>query len=147
MPGHFSSAFLPSTSDFKIPPEHNSCTFWSYINTRSPRDEDAEPSPPRYAQADLDKTLTYSYCAGLKEGYPAGRRFFVSNEGLMDLVPDGVAAGDEICILFGGYTPFVIRRLEGGNYEFIGECYVHGLMDGEAMEELEDSRVEDLVFE
>lgn len=136
-----------STSDFKILSEHKSSTFWPHISACSPKNEDPESLPPRYTQADLDKTLTYSYCVGLKEGYPVGRRFFVSNEGLMGLVPDGVAAGDEICILFGGYTPFVIRRLEGGNYEFIGECYVHGLMNGEAMEELEDSRAEDLVFE
>jgi hypothetical protein len=64
----------------------------------------------------------------------------------MGLVPNGVIAGDEICILFGVYTPFVIRKLERVSYRLIGECYVHGLMAGEAMDGLEETRVENVVF-
>lgn len=38
--------------------------------------------------------------------------------------------------------PFVIRLVEGGEgYELMGECYVHGIMQGEVME-MEDMQLE-----
>ena len=48
--------------------------------------------------------------------------------------------GDRICVVRGCVTPFVIRpvgeKLEGQVcWELVGECYVHGLMDGEAVGE------------
>jgi hypothetical protein len=43
-----------------------------------------------------------------------------------------------ICIIFGCSVPVVLRKVsaDGRNshFEFIGECYVHGMMDGEALE-------------
>jgi len=33
-----------------------------------------------------------------------------------------------------------VLRPEGDHYLFAGECYIHGLMDGEAMRWLEDGR-------
>jgi hypothetical protein len=44
--------------------------------------------------------------------------------------------GDIICILFGCSVPIVLReyRTENDHYfEFIGEAYIHGMMDGEAV--------------
>ena len=32
--------------------------------------------------------------------------------------------GDEICVLFGGRVPFVLRRMQD-HYIFIGETYTH----------------------
>ena len=31
--------------------------------------------------------------------------------------------------------PYIIRRLENKRYWLVGEAYVHGVMDGEIMEE------------
>jgi hypothetical protein len=42
--------------------------------------------------------------------------------------------GDVICVLYGGEVPYVIRPCGNGLYKFIGACYVHGLMDGEALQ-------------
>lgn len=55
---------------------------------------------------------------------------------------------DSICIFLGGRVPFVIRPKADGQYQFIGECYVHGLMDGEAMNDLEVGkyRVEEITL-
>jgi hypothetical protein len=40
--------------------------------------------------------------------------------------------GDIIAVLAGGNVPYVLRPgTEIGEYELIGECYVHGIMDGE----------------
>jgi hypothetical protein len=38
-----------------------------------------------------------------------------------------------VCVLYGGQTPFILRpKVE--RYQFIGECYVHGIMEGEALD-------------
>ncbi|KAK5127145.1 hypothetical protein LTR85_008505 [Meristemomyces frigidus] len=51
--------------------------------------------------------------------------------------------GDRVCLLYGGDTPFVLRlpgaergsRARQGirQWEFVAECYIHGIMDGEAV--------------
>ena len=42
--------------------------------------------------------------------------------------------GDVVAIIYGCKTPFVMRPVEQG-YTLIGECYVHGIMDGEIIKE------------
>lgn len=55
------------------------------------------------------------------------------------LAPSDTETGDLICILFGCSVPVVLRKIPQTNrhdlerYRFIGECYVHGMMDGEAL--------------
>jgi hypothetical protein len=46
-----------------------------------------------------------------------------------------------ICLFFGLATPFIIRKEENG-YIVIGDCYIQGLMNGEATKVLEDGRVD-----
>jgi hypothetical protein len=46
-------------------------------------------------------------------------------------VPRGTEFGDKICIMLGGYVPFVLQESSDGYFKFIGECYVYGIMDGE----------------
>jgi hypothetical protein len=48
-----------------------------------------------------------------------GRRFVMTHNGYMALVPAGAHVGDAICILFGGSVPFVLRR-EQVHYKLIG---------------------------
>ena len=52
----------------------------------------------------------------------------------MGIGPAAAKANDTICVLFGGQVLYVIRAKDGERHEFIGECYVHGFMDGEAVE-------------
>ena len=62
----------------------------------------------------------------------------------MGLGPAGAEVGDLVVVFFGGQVLYVIReREEEGEWEFVGECYVHGRMDGEAVKELdvEETRV------
>jgi hypothetical protein len=65
-----------------------------------------------------------------------GRRGFISKRGLCGLVPEDAGNGDCLCILFGCDVPVVLRKT-GDSYAFVGECYIQGLMNGEAMKELE----------
>ncbi|KAK5657875.1 hypothetical protein OQA88_2423 [Cercophora sp. LCS_1] len=61
------------------------------------------------------------------------RTFARSQAGYYALCPPATRRGDKLCLLFGGKTMFCLRP-DGDEYRFVGECYVHGLMDGEALE-------------
>ena len=65
------------------------------------------------------------------------RRLFATQRGFLGLAPEECRKGDFICILYGCSVPIILRRhdtnpVDDMYYEFIGECYVHDLMDGEA---------------
>ncbi|KAL8708720.1 MAG: hypothetical protein Q9220_006445 [cf. Caloplaca sp. 1 TL-2023] len=74
------------------------------------------------------------------------RVFVTSKSGqLFGLAPQGTQVGDYLCILFGCSVPVVLRKCKTihrdsfdqykpETYEFIGETYINGLMDGEAFD-------------
>jgi hypothetical protein len=80
------------------------------------------------------------------------RTFFITDKGHIGLGPAKMRPGDHLYVLLGGQTPFILR--EAGSRTFprmssqhrlgeikrqcfnvVGDCYTHGLMDGEAMRE------------
>jgi hypothetical protein len=47
--------------------------------------------------------------------------------------------GDIVSVLLGGRLPFLLRPTVGSEqFTLVGNCYVHGIMYGEALEEGED---------
>jgi hypothetical protein len=59
------------------------------------------------------------------------RSFFVTENGYLGLGSrNTVAFQDYVCILRGGIVPFILRKRGDGYWEFVGEAYVHGIMDG-----------------
>jgi hypothetical protein len=65
-------------------------------------------------------------------GASTGRAFAKTAKGYFVLGPKVMEVGDIVCVLFGGKTPFCLRPWTDGQYLLVGECYVHGLMKGEA---------------
>ncbi|KAI0968672.1 heterokaryon incompatibility protein-domain-containing protein [Xylaria arbuscula] len=65
--------------------------------------------------------------------FSQGRRFTGTDGGLIGWVPEETIKGDEIVILYGSRVPIVVRGNGEGKYRLIGECYIHGLMDGQAI--------------
>ena len=63
-------------------------------------------------------------------------RPFVTDQGLLGMGLRTVQRGDRICIAKGSKVPLVLRphTLQNG-YLFVGTCYLHGIMDGEAATE------------
>jgi len=57
------------------------------------------------------------------------RRFVLTSKGAFGLVPANATMGDKIMILCGLSVPVVLRKLES-SYWLVGECYIHGAMDG-----------------
>ncbi|KAI6868575.1 hypothetical protein KC338_g3903 [Hortaea werneckii] len=89
------------------------------------------------------------------------------------LAPEGTRKGDLICILYGCSVPVVLREMIGDkpaakrqkcehpgcpshhdpshpsrpvHYQIIGECYVHGIMDGKALDTRRKERIEEQDF-
>lgn len=61
-----------------------------------------------------------------------GRNVVITKNGWIGLAPKETENGDVICVLSGVNTTFVVRPLARGQWKFIGECCIYGIMDGEA---------------
>lgn len=66
------------------------------------------------------------------------RRLMVTEKGFLGMAPTAAQKGDTVCVLYGCSVPVALRRYgdqdESLNlYRFVGECYMDGLMDGEAL--------------
>lgn len=75
-------------------------------------------------------------------GYYTNRMLFWTRHGRLGLGPGRAQKGDEVWLIAGTRTPFILRPLGNGGssdsqakrFEFLGECYVHGVMRGEAVD-------------
>lgn len=78
----------------------------------------------RIADAVMD--LIYSWNEQVK--------VFACDSGYLGSGLSGAQTGDQLCILYGGKLPYIVRPHEDGkHYTFICEAYVPGLMHGEAL--------------
>ncbi|TVY84888.1 Heterokaryon incompatibility protein 6 OR allele [Lachnellula suecica] len=62
-----------------------------------------------------------------------GKRVARTRTGYLALVPRAAQKGDQIVVLKGGPMPFVLRP-SGKEYHLLGDCYVHGIMKGDAVQ-------------
>jgi len=74
------------------------------------------------------------------------RRLFTTQAAMAGLGPRTMRNGDFVVILYGGKWPFVLRP-QDDKYRFVGQCYVHGIMHGEAVERYRAEGPPDFVFE
>lgn len=91
----------------------------------------------------LGNNIKYNIC---------NRAFFTTKEGLMGFGPSNMRSGDEVWVLFGAKVPVILRPLETTinreencsgtsqsgyvarrHREVVGDCYVHGIMEGEML--------------
>ncbi|KAI0381107.1 heterokaryon incompatibility protein-domain-containing protein [Hypomontagnella monticulosa] len=91
-------------------------------------------------EANSRKTWSSNRYSGQLPPTSTGLRFFVTRKGLIGAGARGLQVGDQIHVLLGGKTPFILRadkpKDDGGVfYQYIGNAYVHGIMDGEIMDE------------
>ena len=62
-----------------------------------------------------------------------GRTLFKTSEGRLGLGPAHMRADDIVTIIFGTQVPIILRPLDMTHFEYLGEAYVHGIMDGDFM--------------
>ena len=74
-----------------------------------------------------------NYLAALRETF-IGWRCVITQTGLCGIAPGDVLVGDVVTVIDGGAVPFILRKGSRGHgsFQLVGECYVHGLMSGEA---------------
>lgn len=78
----------------------------------------------------------------------SGRRYFSTKTGRVGLGPTDIAPGDLVCVFLSGPTPYIIRQPQRpSNYIFLGEGYVHGLMNSEALDMMDQGVVQSETFE
>jgi hypothetical protein len=63
------------------------------------------------------------------------RKVLLTSRGFFGVAPQSAEIGDQLYLLPGAEFPILLRRYpqEEVEYEFIGECYIHGLMNGQGM--------------
>ena len=89
--------------------------------------------------------LTTSESFVIFSGVTYGRRLVKTSTGYLGLASYDTLPGDIVCILFGGHVPIILRPVDGP-FLFVGICYVHGIIDGEALREV-DLEKESRTFE
>lgn len=63
------------------------------------------------------------------------RALFITKRGYIGLGPWNTEIGDSVCVLYGGATPFLLRKaVDLDTFTLVGECYVYGIMNGEALQ-------------
>jgi hypothetical protein len=120
-------------------------------------DRSPDGSPPKswyqraclYALAQTSSTGVLDTSALIRSGGPSimveflervqsvvwNRKFFTTSvRNLFGLGPDGLQNGDAVAVLYGCSVPVILRPVENRmHYKLVGECYIHGLMDGQAV--------------
>ncbi|KAI1120019.1 heterokaryon incompatibility protein-domain-containing protein [Nemania abortiva] len=95
-----------------------------------PRDSEKK-SPSRF-RADKDMFVSGASCATYYS------RFFITSEGHIGRGPVSMEPGDQVILLLGAKVPFVVRQNDVTKaFVLIGECYIQGLMQGEAIPDSE----------
>jgi hypothetical protein len=72
----------------------------------------------------------------------AKRTFITTTTGYFGLAPQKTKSGDLVCIVYGADVAFILRKPEPGlgnvPGSFIGEAYIHGIMQGEYLKNAKD---------
>ena len=91
----------------------------------------------RWSQT-LPHIILQKYKACMERIYrsTAHKRLFVTKKGYIGLAAWNTKKEDKVCVLLGGYTPFLLRQLpDTTRYSLTGEAFIYGIMAGETMTE------------
>lgn len=114
-----------ANSDFRICGQELISFFWHQMEER--------PKAPEWK-------LTFDPFARINS-LGNGRLPITTTKGYFGLARLGVERGDSVCVLLGCSVPVILRKnADGQSYRFIGESYIHGVMDGEVMDWLKEGK-------
>jgi hypothetical protein len=75
-----------------------------------------------------------------------GRKFAATSSNHFCLVREDVQLGDIIVVPQGAECPILLRPRSDGQFTFVGDCYVHGIMDGEVWQDKGNHVVEYVIM-
>ena len=104
--------------------------FDNWIGRESPS-EDASNSQAEWAKRIIDyNNSVVSRCAR--------RTFIITTAGRFGLAPPTTKVGDMVCVVYGAEAAFILRNPEPNSADapgsFVGEAYIHGIMQGEYLD-------------
>ncbi|KAF3020158.1 hypothetical protein E8E14_009450 [Neopestalotiopsis sp. 37M] len=72
------------------------------------------------------------------------RRLGILGHGRLGLFPRHCRSGDMVYLVYGCIVPILLRPVDNdkGKFRLVGECYVHGIMQGEAFNAMQDTMEE-----
>jgi hypothetical protein len=80
-------------------------------------------------------------------GMVPNHAFFITKAGYIGMGPPQTLPGDRIWVLYGSRVPFVMRKVKPSENDddpphltLVGDAYLHGIMDGEAVSDTHRSR-------
>ncbi|TPR07961.1 hypothetical protein CAN33_0016455 [Aspergillus niger] len=85
--------------------------------------------------------LTVTPSEKIGRNYTSGQEAESNSERTADcfgICPRNTSIKDKVCILFGCSVPVILRPLGKDTYELVGEAYVHGVMNGEVVKNMEE---------
>ena len=119
----------------------SNCFADSYIPHLNDRAQVQQSQDLLFALLQPEKQLLSDYGRGSQvdnflrwaRTYCEGRSFVKTHEGHKGLASRTAQAGDQVCVVLGCDSPLLSRPVPNcSQYQALGECYIHGLMQGEA---------------
>lgn len=98
--------------------------------------KDGKPLTEEHLEATMQQLRAYH---NVVRGILSRRTVFVTPQGHVGLGPNSMLKSDIVAVFEGGETPFILRpvktttAVQGSAYHVVGECYLHGWMNGEAL--------------
>ncbi|KAI8635167.1 heterokaryon incompatibility protein-domain-containing protein [Xylariaceae sp. FL1651] len=133
-------------------PSENRDTFDSGGNTREPEEQEehdkedamsvSSDGPVLFSPHEMLDMTVDGFRSCIQVAW--GKRFAIFDGGYMGIIPRCARVGDVVAVLLGCTMPLILRRNQGSHFTVVGECYVHGAMDGEVLQE---SPTEVLIFD
>lgn len=87
------------------------------------------------APAPSDLVQRISHFQALFKHWCVGRAFFATASGRVGWEPQGTRPSDAVCLFYGAEVPYLLSKTdrEAKGWRMLGECYVHGYMEGQAL--------------
>lgn len=106
-------------------------------NNAYPDRQEAENYVRRFSEWSIGRSAEppkpYIKYINVINGFLIGRSLITTADGRLSMAPDVTIAGDLVCILLGCRSPVVLRPVSDSKYAVVGECYLDGIMSGEAL--------------
>jgi len=125
------------TPDDAMASDEPLCNFWAYFANCY------QAQTPEHPMYKVYKELAVGGDTMRVVAAVAEKKIFVSSLGHIGQGPAMLQLNDEIWVLYGGATCYVLHNNGDGTHEFLGESYVHGFMQGEAIQMLKDGLLEE----
>ena len=84
--------------------------------------------------------------AALAGNYCFNRSFMITSAGQMGIGLSDTRIGDTVSVIRGGGVPYIIRQ-QGASWAFVGESYIQGLMNSEAIQAYKEGVIREEILE